>query len=418
LLVAVLLVGLALRFAWLIHAQPDPVSDYWAYFRMGENILDSGFIGVDGPSALQMPGHAVLLAGLMLISRSTWWLGAAMVVLSAIACFLVYLVALRVTSREPVALVAAALASVSPTLVLYSPVLGTEHLFVVLLLSTILLALNIREDAPYRALGAGAVAGLALLTRGEMVLYLPILMLLIWSGLRTVRPIRKLRVIALFIGALVLVISPWVVRNAVVIDPGVGLSTASGMNFYFGHRPGGYGYTAEHPWPVGDEVAANRIGWELGLAYIQDRPISILESFRDGTYGMLDAPDYALIWSTQEAVPGQPLEWRPKYVPFQGVSGMSLRMASALYLSLALAAFLTWPIWGRAMRVTMAGFLLAGWLGHTLLFFGHPRFRYSLDVLLTTLAAVTIVALWEHGRWAKSRHSAHTVAIPNEYLPS
>lgn len=402
-LIAILVVGFVIRFIWLLYAHPDPVSDYWVYYRMGENILDEGFIGVDGPSALLLPAHPILLAGLMLVSRNVWWLSFAMVLLSTAACLLIYFLVRRLTGRELVALVATAISAVSPGFVVYSPVLGTEHLFVVLMLGTILVTLSLAEHTRGRAVAAGVLAGLAVMTRGEMVFYLPVLLGLIWFGLGIIDPMKRMRLIALFVGAMTLVVSPWLIRNSEVIDPAVGLSTVSGMNFWFAHHAGGYGFTEEVPWPKGDDVSANRIGWELGLAHVRDHPVSILESIREGTFRLFSWPEYALISSTQDAIPGKPLEWNTRYLPFENTIRTALLSSSALLLSLALASFLTWPMWGRGLRILIVGFILASWFGHAVLFFGHPRFRYSLDVLFTALAAITIVGLWERGRLTDPR---------------
>ena len=45
--------------------------------------------------------------------------------------------------------------------------------------------------------------------------------------------------IAFLLGSIVIVVAPWLAHNAVVIQPGLNLSTVGGMSFYFGHRPGG-----------------------------------------------------------------------------------------------------------------------------------------------------------------------------------
>jgi 4-amino-4-deoxy-L-arabinose transferase-like glycosyltransferase len=390
----VLAIGFLLRMAWFAHARPDPVSDYWVYYRMGENILDEGFIGVEGPSALLMPAHPVLLAGLMLVSRATWWLSLAMVVLSTAATLLVYLLARRLTGHEAVAVVASAVYALGPTHVLYAPVLGTEHLFVVLVLGALLVAFRVDEHAPGSAVGVGVLSGLALLTRGEMTFYVPIVLVLVWLGVGGAATVTKWRFVALFVGALTLVVAPWLIRNTVVIGPDVGLSTVSGMNFWFGHRPGGYGFTEDVPWPRGDEVTANRVGWELGIAHVRERPVSVLVSIREGTTRLFDAPEYALISSTQQAIPGEPLEWNRRHVRFAGTLGTILHSTAAVSLSLALVSLLTLPMWGRGLRLVVVGFLMVNWLGHAVLFFGHPRFRYTLDVLLTIPVAIALVALW------------------------
>ncbi len=397
-IVLVLIAGLVFRLAWLVLAQPEPVSDYQVYVRLAENLLNERFFGIDGPSALWLPGFPTFLAVLMLISRSVTWLSFMMVALSTAVSFLVYLLALRLTSREAVALTAAGVSAVSPTFVLYSPVLGTEHLFVLLFLGSLLITLSLRPDRLLASGAAGVITGLAILTRGEMVFYLPVLAAILWFGLGIRDRVARARLSAVFAVAMLLVVSPWIVRNAVVIQPGVNLSTVGGMNFYFGHRADGYGFTTDVPWPPGDDLAANRIGWEEGLAYIRERPFSVVESVRDGTYGMLGAPDYALYWSTQEAVPGAFLEWNPRYVPLQGVLGKIVVAGAAVLLTLAAAAYVTWRSWPRNLIIVAAGIPFLSWVGHTVLFFGHPRFRYTIETILVILVAVSLVALREGAR--------------------
>ncbi|MFV1998862.1 MAG: ArnT family glycosyltransferase, partial [Acidimicrobiia bacterium] len=394
-IVLVLIAGFVFRLAWLVLAQPEPVSDYQVYVRLAENLLDQRFFGIDGPSALWLPGFPTFLAALMLISRSVTWLSFVMVALSTAVSFLVYLLALRLTSRQAVALTAAGVSAVSPTFVLYSPVVGTEHLFVLLFLGSLLITLSLRPDRLPAAGAAGVITGLAILTRGEMVFYLPVLAAILWFGLGIRDRVARVRLSAVLAVAMLLVISPWIVRNAVVIQPGVNLSTVGGMNFYFGHRADGYGFTTDVPWPPGDDLAANRIGWEEGLAYVRERPMSVLESVRAGTIEMLESPDYALIWSTQEPVPGAFLEWTPRYVRLQGVADRALRVGAVVLLTLAAAAYVTWRSWPRNLIIVAVGIPFFSWVGHAVLFMGNPRFRYTTETILAILVAVTLVALRE-----------------------
>ena len=397
-LVVVVAIGFLLRLAWFLHAHPEPVSDFWAYHRIAENILDRGFMGVEGPSATDMPAHPLLLAGLMVVSRSTWWLSLAMVGLSTAATVLVYLLARRLTGHAVVALVAAALYAFGPTQVLYAPVLGSEHLFVLFVLGALLAALRVRGQTPWVAVGVGVLSGLALLTRGEMTFYVPIVLGLVWVSAQGASTVARWRMVALTAGALTLVVSPWLIRNAEVFGPEVGLSTVTGMNFWFGHRADGYGFTEDVPWPRDDEVAANRVGWELGLASIRQDPASVLVSIREGTQRLFSTPEYALIWSTQQAIPGKPMVPNVRHVRFAGIIETGLTAAAAFSLSMAFVSFLTWTMWGRSLRLVALGFLASSWLGHAVLFFGHPRFRYTLDVLFTILVAIALVALWERAR--------------------
>jgi 4-amino-4-deoxy-L-arabinose transferase-like glycosyltransferase len=392
--VTFVMVGLGLRIGWLLYARPEPVSDYQVYVALAETLLDDRFFGLDAPSAFWLPGYPTFLAALMLVSRSVVWLSVVNVVLSTLACVLVYLLARKVTGREGVAVAATAVCALTPGFVLYAPVLGTEQLFVVLFLVAVLLALGIRGPSPWRALATGLVAGLAALTRGEMLFYLPILLAFVWftSGMRPT--MRRVQQCAVLVAGVAIVVVPWAVRNAVVVDAGLSLSTVGGMNFYFGHRADGYGFTTDVPWPL-DDIEANRIGWSEGLAYVRERPVVVLESARDGTYAWLESPEYALIWSTGSPDEEVFLAWDRRYVPFEGTLRRILILSSAISLSLAAAAFVTWRRWSTDLRILATGVILLNWLGYAVLFFGHPRFRYTVDTVATILVAITLVTLWK-----------------------
>lgn len=391
-LIVIVGVAFVLRVGWMLHASPQPVSDYRVYQLLAENLLDEQRFGLTEPTALQLPGHPWLLAGLMLVSRTVGWLSLWMVVLSTAACAMVYLLGRRLTGREDVSLVAAAICATSPTLIVYAPVLGAEHLFVLLMLGAILAALSPGVGRPLGWALVGALTGLAVLTRGEAVFYVPVLLGVVWIRSPDLR--ARVRAGGILLAGVAVVISPWMVRNSVVVEPGVYLSTVGGMNFYFGHNPDHYGWTRDTPWPVEDDLAANRLGWELGLEYVRERPLSLLESVRDGTFGLFGSPDYAYIWATQEAGEDPVLEFSPRYVPFENVISRAMQAAAAVHLALAGASFLAWRSWTLRLRVVAGGLLLCNWLGHAVLFFGHPRFRYTIDVVLTVLVALTAVTLW------------------------
>ncbi len=151
-------------------------------------------------------------------------------------------------------------------------------------------------------------------------------------------------------------------------------------------------------WHPGNDLEANRIGWEEGLAYVRKSPLSMLDSIHAGTIEMLGSPECAPIWSTQEAVPGAFLEWSPRYVPLQTMLYRVLIVGAAVLLILAAASLLTWRSWPRNLIIIGIGIPFLSWFGHTVLFFGPPRFRYTIETILAILVAVSLVALKEGAR--------------------
>ena len=392
-LVLVVLVAFIVRLVWFAFARPEPVSDFLFYRLMGASLLDDHMFGIGQPTAVFLPGYPLVLAVLMLVSRSTVWLSFWMILLSTVAVWQIYLLANRLTGRRDVALVAAGAMAIFPTAVMYSSILGTEHLFSVLMLGAILSALRLGTGTWKRSLGVGMLLGLAVLTRGEAMFYLPVLLVLVWFVGTSRARVVKLRCLVLLVAGVGVVVSPWVIRNAVVVQPGITLSTVGGMNFYLAHNPDHYGWTAEVPWSPGQDLEANQLGWALGLEYIRDHPLSVLTSTAKGTYKLFATPVYAFTWNVQRPVGDSVQLFEPKPVPGERILQALLAVGAALYLSITAVSVLLWRRWSLPMRILVPGLVFCNWLGYAVLFFGDPRFRYLLDLVFCIPVAMVLVAL-------------------------
>jgi 4-amino-4-deoxy-L-arabinose transferase-like glycosyltransferase len=150
----------------------------------------------------------------------------------AIGSCAVVLIALlgRRIGGDRVGLLAGLLAAVYPPLITADGLVMSEPLFVLLVAGALLLALHALSHPSVGAAAAlGVVIGLAILTRGEGLLLVP---LLLWPaayarGARRsprVGPARlapaagRLARIAAASAAVALVLAPWVIRNALVFD--------------------------------------------------------------------------------------------------------------------------------------------------------------------------------------------------------
>ena len=167
----------------------------------------------------------------------------------AIGSCAVVLIALlgRRVGGDTVGWIAGAIAALYPPLVTADGLVMSEPLFVLLVTAALLLALTLtdRPSVP-RAAALGAVVGLAILTRGEAVLLVP---LLAWPAAyaRSVGRThggRGARLLATTVAA-VLVISPWVIRNAIVFhrfilaaDSSTVIAGANCHDTYYGHDIG------------------------------------------------------------------------------------------------------------------------------------------------------------------------------------
>lgn len=233
-LLGILAVALVLRVGVIV-ATPDfvPLFDAADFHRHGASIsAGEGYptpqLGVDGPSAFRPPLYPLALAVVQFVGGG-WTaerlLGA---LLGVAAVLLIFLIARRVWGSR-VAVVAGALAAIFPPLVVLNATLLSETLFLPLVLAAVLAVLRHRDEGGVGwAVAAGVLCGLAALTRTNGLVLIAALALGVW----TVRPWRDRRVlvapVALTVAALV-VVAPWVIRNALAFDRFVGTGAQAGF---------------------------------------------------------------------------------------------------------------------------------------------------------------------------------------------
>jgi 4-amino-4-deoxy-L-arabinose transferase-like glycosyltransferase len=246
---AIVLLALAVRVAAVaIDTGYTPQNDSGDYDRHARSIAASfsypppipTVAPNGGPSAFRAPGYPLLLGGVYALTGDSVEAGRYLnAILGAAGVLLLYLIAARIFSRR-VALVAAALMAVYPPLVMLSLELYSEPLFIDLMLGAVLAAFVYRDDRRLRwALLAGALAGLATLTRQNGVLLLAVLLFALWLPPRRRWAAARAPLAALLIAVALIV--PWTVRNYVVFNEFVPLSTGGGFNL-----AGVYNADAQH----------------------------------------------------------------------------------------------------------------------------------------------------------------------------
>ncbi|MEA2213882.1 MAG: hypothetical protein QOF83_3830, partial [Solirubrobacteraceae bacterium] len=212
-------VGVVLRvlYTLLLAPWPPPVGDD-AWFYHFEAILlahgrgfisaDYALLGVTRPSAAHPPLYPMLLAGLAKLGGT----GQEIQRLVGSAFGAATIVVLGCLGRRlggaRLGLVAAGIAAIYPMLITADGALLSESLFGLLVALCLLSAYRLL-DAPSggRAIGLGVLLGLAILTRGEALLLLPLLLAPI------VRRPQGARAALIVCCTAVVTITPWTVRN-------------------------------------------------------------------------------------------------------------------------------------------------------------------------------------------------------------
>ena len=233
----IVLLAVAVRLA--VIAADDgysPANDSFEYdydarsIAAGDGYPRSGYLLYGGPTAIRGPGYPFLLGAVYAVSGDSVMAGrVAGALLGGLAVLLLYLLVRRIWGRR-VGLLAASLAAVFPPLVLLSRELLSESLFIVLELGALLCVVNFRRSGRELrwALAAGALCGLAVLTRNIGAILLVAVALGVW----TLRPRlggRALGAPLLAIACAVLVVLPWTIRNAAEFGRFVPVTTSAGL---------------------------------------------------------------------------------------------------------------------------------------------------------------------------------------------
>lgn len=398
-LAAILLLALMLRVA-AVAGQPDlqPAYDAGDYERHALSIAaGDGFpptvLAAPGtPSALRPPLYPYLLGGVYAAtgdSRTVARLLGAL--LGTVSVLLVFLLGRALYGRRA-GLIAAALAAVSPPLVLLNSSLLSEQIFVPLVLGIALASVRAARAPTLRwAALLGVLCGLAALTRViGLALVLPAA-LAVWAG----RPRfgrQALIAPAVVVAAAALTVLPWTVRNTVEFDRFVPLATQEGFNLFGTYNaesaaaddpPGGWKFPPglsesrdlfNRP-GIDEAEISERLG-ARGRRYILAHPLYPLEVAARNTvrlFGIGDDPEVARVDAEQMGIP-QSLrrltEWSVLATLALGLAGLGLLLRRRAL--------------GRPLTLWLVpGLLFVG----TIFFLAVPRYRVPLDPFLLLLAA-------------------------------
>ncbi len=247
-LAVIVAVAFALRLAVALLAtgEPRPFTDP-EYYRLLADVIahGDGFVrpydlvlrGASVPTAEHPPLHPLVLGAASWIGLGS--LTAHKVLLCLIGTGTVATIGFlgRRVGGDRVGLAAAAIGAGYPILILADGSLMAESLYGLLIAASLVAAYALAErPSGRRAVALGALLGLAALTRTEALLLVPLLGVpYAWRG-----GAGRLRRVAALLGALVLVLLPWSVRNAVTFERPVPLSTNESLTLAGANCPDTY----------------------------------------------------------------------------------------------------------------------------------------------------------------------------------
>jgi 4-amino-4-deoxy-L-arabinose transferase-like glycosyltransferase len=161
------------------------------------------------------------------------------ILLSLLVVFVIYLLTKEIFNLTS-ALIAAAIAATLPEFIYTSCLPGTtifSHLGIVIIL-LLLNRLKYPLNSKIYLVQIGLAFGILILFRSEVFLLLLLVLIYFW----TKRQFKNTMIIAL---TSFIIIIPWGIRNILVFNEFIPLTTSAGVNFYRGHNPYAIGVWAD-----------------------------------------------------------------------------------------------------------------------------------------------------------------------------
>jgi 4-amino-4-deoxy-L-arabinose transferase-like glycosyltransferase len=224
------------------------------------------------PSAYVPPVYPLFLVSVfLLIGTSTFSIILIEIIqafLGALACLLLYEIALSLLNRT-VALVAAFVYAVYPTLVFMCGQISAVNFYVFLNILLLFILFKAKESTKWLAFAAaGVVFSLLVLARTDVLILLPAVLIWLLITLRT----HRIRTMSAFTAASLLLVIVWTYRNYRVFGQPAPISTSTGYNLWIGQNEHATGTRGEYtipPFTETDEM------WERIHALTQDRSYEI-----------------------------------------------------------------------------------------------------------------------------------------------
>lgn len=400
---AALGLAIAVRVAFHVTSAPQdlPFADgFW--YHTAANLLADGkglidplsytFFGKVQPSA----GHPPLF---VLVLGAVSWLGGTSIAahqLTEVALDVLAVGAIGLLGREAagdrVGVLAAFGAAIFPRFWATEGEVLSESLYALVIAVMLLLTFRFLRGPTWRAAGwLGVAIALAALTRGEALLFLPLLVVPAVLFAPEPRSGRLVLLGAAVAGTLV-ILAPWTIYNATRFDRPVPLTTGFGIVLAGANCDSSYSDANIGQWEIACTVPPDRNADEsvrsdelrhIAFEYIRDHPgrVPTVMAARVGRLLEVYAPD--------------PATFGPAWVVAALLVGW--------YLGVVLAV--AGAVVARRRAIPLFPFVatLVAVVLNAALTWGTPRFRIPLDIAVVVLGAIAVDAMWAARRRVSRR---------------
>lgn len=288
-LLLIILVGIGLKAIVITWSTHVPESDELAYQSMAINLI-SGKEILDhlGNHAMYNVGYSLFVLAPAFYFSGENILSAQIlnILLNVVSIALCYLIVKEIGGGRIARLLAAGILAIYLAASVYIVYLAKENLMTPLMLGVVWCSLKfLQSPSVWVALICGLLLGLLALTGNAG---LSLLAIVIFSfALAPTSLSQRIKFFLLVIASLILIASPWAIRNAQVIGAPV-LNTNGGFNLYLGNNPSATGmFISIADTPLGDswhtmrkelgEVRASQVLREEAISWIINNPFTFFQ---------------------------------------------------------------------------------------------------------------------------------------------
>ena len=385
----IVLIGIFLRAIWIKYVPTMPVSDFLLYQEGAISmVLGKGFRIYGGYLTAYEPiGYPAFLALLYKIFGINIMIGKlANLFMATGTLILVYLIAKKAFDNKKTANFAMLLVAILPLNISYTSVLSTEIIFtVIFLLIFYMMLLPDKKVSTYVILGI-ILGILSLIKPYMMVFQFVILAIEVLDTRKLKKPLVNLLIITTF---MVLTIAPWTIRNYIVFNKVIPISTNGGYNLYVNNNDyaiGGwrdpfkipnsplakYKHSKDDFW---DEVKVDEEGKKLAYAWIKSNPSKFINVGFKKLNRMFVMPDKG-VWAIYRLADN--ISFRYEYI-LKCVNKI-IHYATALFVMVYFAILLKKLIKRQMIRTIHIIIMLnfAFYFAITFVFEGQSRYLFPL----------------------------------------
>lgn len=246
-LTLMMIISFLLRLKYVQNIQYNLMTDALNYHNMTIQLLNKGIFGYmsDTPNAYVTPGYPLFLALIYSISgidRGIYTTQMVQHVLGCLSAIVMYIILYRLFGKRLIGLFGAFCMAFYPIFIMGSMVLLTECLYTFFFLLYFLIQLesiNVTNDKIKKkniiyAIISGVLFAICILIRPAMF---PILIVPYLYKYLVTRKMNTVKEFGFFVGAIIILMFPWWIRNIVVLKDFVLLATQSGNPMLAGTFP-------------------------------------------------------------------------------------------------------------------------------------------------------------------------------------